>query len=149
MAKSRGRPKFTTNIRLAVEELTGDKELNLEQCRSWTLFSPVFRSDYEWIKLMDTDGLLVGSRLVRDGEGRDPDTPVELFVGVVVQSEDSTSQSKPNPFGKAAIAHTPNGVWVDTKDDGRRRLDIIHVVMVLPKGELRTGRRSLTPLGET
>jgi hypothetical protein len=83
---------------------------------------------------MDSDGLLVAPRVVRDGEGGAPTKQVELLVGVVVQSEDATSQTKPNPLGKAALAHVPNGVWVDTTNEGRRRLDRVLVVFVLPKG---------------
>lgn len=143
MGKRMGRPKFAHKVHVIVEELTSQSDLGLRPCRSASLFSPVYRgAHYVWIKLMDTDGLLVGPRQVMPGEGRDPDQPVELLVGVIVQSEDTTSKSKPNPFGKAAIAHVPNGLWVYTKTHGRQRLDIIHVVMVLPRGAAPHQRQS-------
>jgi len=83
---------------------------------------------------MDSDGMLVARRQVIKGEGASPPNEVELLVGVILQSEDSTSQTKPNPLGKAALNHIPNGVWVDVENDERRRLDRVHVLLVLPKG---------------
>jgi len=68
-------------------------------------------------KVMDSDGLLVGRRRVKDGEGAKPTEEVNLFIGVVIQSEDSTSQTKPNPFGKAAIGTIRDGIWVDLIDE--------------------------------
>lgn len=83
---------------------------------------------------MDSDGLLVGRRRVKDGEGAKPAKEVNLFIGVVIQSEDSTSQTKPNPFGKAAIGTIRDGIWVDLKGEGRVRLDRAYVLFVLPEG---------------
>jgi hypothetical protein len=132
---AKGNKKFTARARDAVASLWRDGDLQLLEVSSGSLFSPVLRgSDYEWIKLMDSDGLLVAPRKVKTGEGTDPLNEVEILIGVVVQSEDTTSQTKPNPFGKAAITHVRNGVWVDVKGEGRRRLDRVHVLMLLPKG---------------
>jgi hypothetical protein len=139
---AKGRTKFTKNLRNAVEQLIEDPDLGLWDTKSWSLFSPVFRGDYIWIKVMDCDGLLVGPRRVKDGEGAKPAEDVNLTVGVVVQSEDSTSQTKPNPFGKAAICHTPNGIWVDRSNGERVRLDRLHILFVLPKGAPPAQQRS-------
>lgn len=137
----KGRTKFTKQVRRAVEQLTKDADLGLLECRSWSLFSPVFRGDYKWAKLMDTDGLLVGPRVVKHDEGAKPKNDVEILVGVVIQSEDSTSQTKPNPFGKAAVGRAPNGVWVDLKDGRRVRLDRVFVDFVLPKGTIPSQKK--------
>jgi hypothetical protein len=132
--------KFTTRLRTAFEMLHANAGFGLIPCRSGCLFSPVFRSrKYTWAKIMDSDGLLVTRRAVHDGEGRCPSVPVTLLMGVVVQSEDTTSQTKPNPMGKASLSHVPNGVWVDldgasADTTGRHRLDRVLVVFVLPKG---------------
>lgn len=132
---SRGNSKFTARLGKAVETLHDDLDLGLLATRSQSLFSPIFTNGkYRWAKVMDSDGTLVAARPVADGEGGSPDEPVELLVGVVVQSEDATSQTKPNPLGKASLAHIPNGVWVDLRQGGRRRIDRLHVVLVLPKG---------------
>jgi hypothetical protein len=83
---------------------------------------------------MDSDGTLVGKRSVKPGEGADPAKEVELNIGVVIQSEDATSQSKSNPIGKATVGYADNGVWVDINADGRTRLDRVYVLMLLPSG---------------
>ena len=139
---AKGAKKFTARARDAVTELCKDVDLSLLELASGSMFSPVMRgNDYEWIKLMDSDGLLVAPRTVKAGEGAPPLKNVEILVGVVVQSEDATSQTKPNPFGKAAIGHVGNGVWVDIKGEGRRRLDRVHVLMLLPRGSSGTRRK--------
>lgn len=130
----KGRTKFTKNLRKAVQQLTEDEELGLKKTRSWSLYSPVFRGDYKWAKLMDSDGLLIGPRSVKKGEGAEPRKEVNLLTGVVIQSEDSTSQTKPNPYGKAAIVHTPYGTWIDLANGERVRIDRVRVLFVLPKG---------------
>lgn len=115
--------------------LHADADLDLLPTTSGSLFSPVFSSGaYRWAKVMDSDGLLIAARPVAEGEGGAPAEPVELLVGVIVQSEEATSQTKPNPLGKASLAHIPNGIWVDLEEDGRRRLDRVLVLLVVPKG---------------
>lgn len=148
----KGNVKFTKRARMAVEELQVTSDLGFLTLKSGSLFSPVLRGDnYEWVKIMDSDGLLVAPRKVKDGEGAAPKDQVELLVGVIIQSEDATSQTKPNPIGKAAIAHVPNGVWFDTRNEGRRRLDRCHILMLLPKGaapkqqtKFNTAKRNVT-----
>jgi len=133
---AKGNSKFTKRLRDAVESLHDDADLDLLTYTSGSLFTPVFKSGaYKWAKVMDSDGLLVAERAVGEGvdAGAAPPQAVKLLVGVVIQSEDATSQTKPNPLGKAALAHVPNGVWVDLAGV-RRRLDRVHVVFVLPKG---------------
>jgi len=140
--------KFTERLREAVIKLD-DGKIGLISCRSRSLFSPVFRNrKYQWAKLMDCDGLLVTRRLVHDGEGGSPLDEVSLLMGVVIQCEDTTSQSKPNPFGKASLPHVPNGVWVDVSkkqsqsaNGGRLRLDRVLILFVLPKGAAPTQRK--------
>lgn len=132
---SKGSSKFTARLGDAVDVLHEDTDLGLLPLSSGCLFSPILeKGRYRWAKVMDSDGTLVAPRGVSDGEGGKTRKQVELLVGVVLQSEDSTSQTKPNPLGKAALSHIPNGIWIDVEKEGRRRLDRVHVLLVLPKG---------------
>jgi hypothetical protein len=117
------RTTFTKNLSKAIKQIINDGKLGLDETRSGSLYSPVFSSDYKWAKIMDSDGLLVGRRSVKeDGDaGATPAIGVYLRIGVVIQSEESTSQTKPNPFGKAAIGTIRNGIWVDLKMGERGR----------------------------
>ncbi|MCC6867662.1 MAG: hypothetical protein IT522_02460 [Burkholderiales bacterium] len=111
--------------------------------KSRSLFSPIFRSrKYIWVKVMDSDGILLSERKVHSGEGGDPAAEVSLLLGVILQSEESTSQTKPNPVGKASLAHVPNGIWIDVVNGGRRRLDRLLVIFVLPKGAAMKHQRA-------
>jgi hypothetical protein len=83
---------------------------------------------------MDSDGLLIKTKTVKSDN---PDQLTELRIGVIVQSEKTTSLSKPNPFGKALVGKLPLGIWVDVKDKAsgackRVRLDHAYVLFVLP-----------------
>lgn len=129
--------KFTERLRAAWRSILDKESTRLVQCKTGSLFSPVYRSGkYEWVKVMDSDGLLVADRKVHPGEGAAPSAEVNLLLGVVLQSEDATAQGKPNPIGKAALAHIPNGIWIDTQEEdaGRRRLDRVLVLFLLPRG---------------
>ena len=132
---AKGNVKFTGRVKATVKELAKDSELQLVPVRSGSLFTPILRGDnYEWVKVMDSDGTLAGPRKVTAGEGAEPESEVELLIGVVLQSEDTTTKTKPNPIGKASLGHVKNGIWVDVAKEGRRRLDRVHVLMVVPKG---------------
>src|SRR4051794_25154992 len=116
----KGNPKFTKRLRTAVDELLDDADLGLLTTTSGSLFSPIFiNGKYRWAKVMDSDGLLVAPRPVSSGEGGPPGDTVELLVGVIIQSEEATSQPKPNPLGKASLPHIPNGIWIDVAKEGR------------------------------
>lgn len=130
-----GNKKFTRRLRDALAILAADPDLGFLDDEGGSLFTPIFASgSYTWAKVLDSDGLMLAPRIVKDGEGGKPAKPVELLLGVVVQSEEATSQTKPNPLGKAAIAQIPNGVWVNVKGEGRRRLDRVMTLFVVPKG---------------
>ena len=141
---TKGNTKFTSRLRVALTRLTEDKRSGLMPTQSGSLFSPMLRRGaYEWTKLMDSDGLLVSRRPIRAASGRPPKNQVHLLIGVILQSEDSTSMNKPSPFGKAAIGHVRNGVWVDLAGLGRRRPDRVYVLLLLPSGSAPKHRRSL------
>lgn len=109
------------------------EKLNLDEPRVRRMYTAVWRNRaYRWISPMDSDGLLIKERNVHDDDdllGED----VYLRIGVVVQSEFTTSLTKANPVGKALISAFPYGVWVDLTDDGRVRLDRVYVLFVVPK----------------
>lgn len=133
----RGNRKFTDRLNNAIDLLMKSRsDLQFLKPRSRSLFSPVLRSGkYVWVKVMDSDGTLIARRMVeQDGEGAVPAEPVDLLIGIVLQCEDSTSQTKPNPIGKASIDHIPTGIWVDLERDGRRRLDLVYILFIVPKG---------------
>lgn len=129
--------KFTERLAHALDALVADAGMKCYFAKTSCLYTPTYESGkYVWLKLMDSDGTLLSERPVRAkrGEGSAPPAETRLLLGVIVQSEDSTSQTKPNPLGKAALPHVPNGVWVDTEEGLRRRLDDFVVTFVLPKG---------------
>jgi hypothetical protein len=139
---ARGNTKFTARVRKAVEALRERETFASFQASSSSLFSPVLRNGaYTWMKVMDSDGTLISRRAVKGGEGAAPRECTHLLISVVLQSEDATSQTKPNPLGKAAIAHARNGVWVDIEGHGRRRLDRVYVLFIVPKGADPAHRR--------
>ncbi len=88
---------------------------------------------------MDSDGLLVKEREVVRESPREHEA--NLRIGVIVQSEFTTSLSKPNPFGKALVNMLPFGIWVDLRDEVRIRLDRVYVLFVPP---LSTNKRSIS-----
>ena len=129
--------KFTQRLSQALDQLVEDASMKCYLTKTACLYTPTYeKGKYVWIKLMDSDGTLLSERPVhpKDGEGSAPQASTRLLLGVIIQSEDSTSQTKPNPLGKASLSHVPNGVWVDTCDGARRRLDNFVVTFVLPKG---------------
>ncbi|WP_152033952.1 hypothetical protein [Paracidovorax avenae] len=129
--------KFTQRLGYALEDVVKDVSMKCHFARTNCLYTPTYeRGKYVWLKLMDSDGTLLSERPVhpKDGEGIAPEENTRLLLGVIIQSEDSTSQTKPNPLGKASLSHVPNGVWVDTPEGLRRRLDHFVVTFVLPRG---------------
>jgi hypothetical protein len=134
--------KFTERLNEALELFRDDVSFKEVSAQNRSLFTPVYREGkYEWAKIMDSDGILLGSRKIHNGEGGALDAEPELLVGVIIQSEDSTSQTKPNPLGKASLSHIPNGVWVNIENT-RKRVDKLIVAFVLPKGSSPEHRRA-------
>lgn len=135
---AKGNTKFTTRLSSAIETLHGDEDLALSRCECGSLYSPVFSGKrYEWLKVMDSDGLLVAPRRC---EGISLSAPVDLLLGTVIQSEETTSLTKPNPIGKAALPHIQNGIWVKV-GGSLRRLDRIQILFVVPKGTAQHHRK--------
>jgi len=129
-----GNSKFTDRLNDSLGLLEASLARKVRVPNSRSLFSPIYRGGkYTWVKIMDSDGVLLSQRTVHDGEGAKVPRPARLLMGVIIQSEDSTSQTKPNPMGKASLSHISNGVWVSLKDK-RVRLDRLLVIFVLPKG---------------
>lgn len=132
---------FTSRLRNAVKSLTNNTAMKCSQAKSNCLYTPLNRSGkYVWAKVLDSDGTLIAERPVSGGEGAENNS-VQLLLGTIIQSEDATSQTKPNPLGKAALLHVPNGIWVDMDGSKRRRLDQLIIVFVLPKGTAHAHRK--------
>ena len=139
--------KFTDRLREALASLTANTSMNCRSAKTNCLYTPTYsQGKYVWIKLMDSDGTLINERPIHTivGEGAAPESETRLLLGVILQSEESTSQTKPNPLGKAALTHVPNGVWVDTEDGKRRRLDRFVVAFIMPKGAAPKHQKKFT-----
>lgn len=133
--------KFTSRLSDALDLVQeSEKKYFLPDNRS--LYSPVERKGgyYEWVKVMDSDGVLLAERPIKPGEGAQHTQAGKILVGVIIQSEDATSQTKPNPLGKAALPHVENGIWVTIKNV-RRRIDHFIVLFVLPEGQEQRRKR--------
>ena len=127
--------RFTTRLRQAVLSIDDNESLKCLKASSNSLYTPLYSSGkYRWMKVMESDGTLVAWRPVKGGDGKEPAMTTNLMFGVVIQSEDATSQVKANPLGKAFLTTIWTGVFVDLKDGSRRRIDNLLVVFVLPKG---------------
>jgi hypothetical protein len=139
MAKAKtGNTDFKKRLNAAIDLIVDD--LTLQPVRVDRLYTPVWRNrKYQWISPMDSDGLFVKERKVHDGD-EPPLNETRLRIGVVVQSEFTTSLTKPNPFGKALVDRLPLGVWVDIGTE-RVRLDRIYVLFILPTATAATKRR--------
>ncbi|WP_139350692.1 hypothetical protein [Rhodanobacter sp. C01] len=127
--------RFTTRLRDAVLSIDNQEALKCEKATSNSLYTPLYSSGkYRWMKVMESDGTLVAWRPVNGGDGRQPTQTTHLMFGVVIQSEDATSQVKANPLGKAFLTKISTGIFVDLRDGTRCRIDNLLVVFVLPKG---------------
>ena len=110
-----------------------------------SLYTPLYTSGkYRWMKVMESDGTLVAWRPVNGGDGKEPAQTTNLMFGVVIQSEDATSQVKANPLGKAFLTTIWTGIFVDLSDGTRRRVDNLLVVFVLPKGADARRKKAFT-----
>lgn len=81
---------------------------------------------------MDTDGILLHRRRVLPGDS-EPPSETSIWTALLIQSEFSTSQTKPNPLGKAFVTRHRYGVWVDTVDGERVRLTSAIVLFIVPQ----------------
>ena len=125
--------------------------LGCVELRTGRLYTPFWKKGkaYGWMSPMDTDGMLVSERGVEGGPAKAPKgvTVAPLLVGVLIQSEEATGRTKPNPYGKAAVVNAPLGLWVDrvclvsarngsstktTTVRSRVRLDHVWVLFVAP-----------------
>ncbi len=126
---AKGNTDFKRRLNRALQLV--HEELRLTEARVRRVYTPVWRDrKYQWISPMDTDGLLVSERQVHPS-GAPPPSPTPLRIGVVIQSEFTTSLGKPNPFGKALLDHLPLGLWVDHAG-ARVRLDEVVILFVVP-----------------
>lgn len=123
------------------------KNLRCEATKSLCLFTPVPGvSGFQWAKLMDSDGLMIATRTVKGKGIKD----AKIRVGVVIQCEEATAQTKANPIGKAAISQIATGVWVDLDGAQRVRLDRLTVLFVVPSPSNPSAKkRSTTAVANT
>jgi len=136
--------KFTARLNESINAMLNDAGLHAFSPDSRSLYSPIYRSaKLEWAKVLDSDGILLTERTVHNAEGAVISPETEILIGVILQSEDATSQTKPNPIGKAAISHIQNGIWVTIKGK-RKRIDKLIVAFVLPEGASPKDQKSFT-----
>lgn len=134
-------PSFKQTIREAAD--TAATQLGCVAPATRRLYTPFWKAgSYSWLSPMDSDGLLLAKReAVGGAPGSCPlkgcDVP-QLLLGVVVQVEEATGATKPNPYGKASVVDAPLGLWVDIWEGSdaagwtrcRRRLDHTWVLFV-------------------
>jgi len=136
MAKKKSKKgKFEDRLKAALKgATTSEKLLTPHDYDLWSL--TYTEGKYMWVKIMGSDGLLLSSRKTAKSETK-AGSERQILVGVVIQCEQSTSHTKPNPFGKASISQVPFGVWVDVKSSkgavSRQRLDVVRVALVAPE----------------
>jgi hypothetical protein len=111
---------FKEKVKLATGALRGD--LQCVETKTQRLYTPYWSkgSAAAWMSPMDTDGLLVRERTIKDGESP-PGKNVRArraLLGVIIQVEETTARTRPNPYGKAAVLNVPLGIWVDREDPG-------------------------------
>jgi len=125
---------FKHRVGKAIEKLFDYEDLGLEPCKKRRLYSLVWKNHgYRWVTLLDADGLLIGKRRALPGEGAQPSSPVNLTIGLIIQVEESTALAKANVLGKAGLEQIIHGIWVDTDNGGRKRLDVFLILFVLPE----------------
>ena len=136
MAKKKSKKgTFEDRLKSAIKSLV--KSEKLLSPHDYDLWSLTYKGGkYVWVKIMGSDGLLLASRRTAKAQDK-AGSQRTIRVGVVIQCEQTTSQTKPNPFGKASISQVPFGVWVDVKESKgktvRRRLDVVNVALVAPE----------------
>jgi hypothetical protein len=110
------RPTMTFKARAKAATAELRDELGCVPTRTQRLYTAYWMkgSTPAWMSPMDTDGLLVRERRVKDG-----DAPPKFAVtypsllGVIIQVEETTARTRPNPYGKAGVVNVPLGLWVD------------------------------------
>lgn len=132
--------KFKKRVEDAIAKLVVDNKLvNLS---GNTLCTPMkIDGKWKWMSFCESDGILARFLDVAKGEVAKPDTCSEVLAGVMIESEESTSDSLLNPWGKSCIPSIPNGVWIDLKDQhGRKRhvLTIVEIILVTPEPKSTT-----------
>ena len=127
--------KFEDRLKSAIQGLVKPEKLLTPY--DYDLWTPTYKDGkYIWVKIMGSDGLLLAPRKTAKS-GEKAGSQRSILVGVVIQCEQTTSQTKPNPFGKASISQVPFGVWVDVRQQKgsavRQRLDVVRVALIAPE----------------
>lgn len=132
--------KFKKRVDEAVKKLVADRSLLNVPYSS--IYCPLkVEGQWKWTSLCEPDGILARSITVAKGEPAKADEHSEVIACVLVESEESTSNSLLNPWGKAHIPTVPNGVWIDIKAGNvrkRRILTVTHVLLVTPEPKSTT-----------
>lgn len=131
---------FKTRVNEAVKKLVTDHHLlNIPY---GSIYCPLkVEGKWRWTAICEPDGLLARSIDVAKGDPAKPDEHSEVIACVLVESEESTSNSLLNPWGKAHIPSIPNGVWIDTKSGNTRKrciLTVAHVLLITPEPKSTT-----------
>jgi hypothetical protein len=126
---------FKSRVAAAVRTLVGRNGL-LKTCGN-ALYTPMHHpSGWKWMAFSEPDGILAKEIAVAKGDPAKADVCTRVWLGVLVQSEESTSSSLLNPWGKACIPRLPGGVWVDVEVGGQRVRNVLtfaHVLLVTPE----------------
>ncbi len=96
---------------------------------------------YRWQLVQNADGLLLVERFAKHQDKKNR-RETRVVAGIIIQSEYTTSGTKPNPQGKAAIVSVLTGLWFEEQgSEGMTRIDIAEVLFVLPAGASASDRK--------
>lgn len=131
---------FKKRVSEAINKLI--KEKSLLDVRYRSLYTPMrIDGHWKWMAFSEPDGILARVIDVAKGDPAKASEHSEVVACVMVESEESTSDSLLNPWGKGCIPSIPNGVWIDYhsgKQRKRRIVTVAHVILVTPEPKSTT-----------
>jgi hypothetical protein len=126
---------FKNRLAQAVEQLVVARELL--SIKKNCLYTPArIEGECVWTEFSRPDGLLARRITVDKGRPDKADEHSDVIACVMVESEETTSDSLLNPWGKSCIPTIPNGVWIDIEEEEKRKRCILttaHVILVTPE----------------
>ncbi|MBI3110613.1 MAG: hypothetical protein HYZ01_03470 [Ignavibacteriales bacterium] len=125
-------PEFKTRLKRAIQQVIKDRKLI--EPRSFDIYTfAKCHKTYDWHTVQNVDGLLLTKKTVRPIYSNQQERTA-IIAGLIIQSEYTTADTKPNPQGKAAVSEIATGVWFSNSESQILRIDSPRVLFILPKG---------------